>query len=397
MAADPAVASLIDRLHEISTISKRGLLGDDGIEARLAPKRDLIRDVSSTARCVHRFEVESGKFLLDVHPYPAGHRLRDAPALLSKDEFECILIARALEWFRMMKDKMRKDIALRRRQRNGRPKETDHYSSSKWLRKLCGYFQPSYGNTRSSEHVLRLSDRPESANDGATDLVASGHIREHTCAAILSLARSVEAVESKQSGGDYVRAVEIDLHGGMIKVVLGDAFDDRGDLTQPPSSETQKFQEIRNKVSEASSQLSRIRSLLAASGLPLRTWLMEQKGSLLDLGPQPKATHEPALSKQYLERVAEAMWTLSIRVFGEGVFSYEVLADYMREPVTERVKRAARRIHNEASKGRDGPLLWLGRDAWRWRRTPPPGAGLTEVLAQAEQAIRRLADPLSDG
>jgi hypothetical protein len=200
------------------------------------------------------------------------------------------------------------------------------------------------------------------------DVAPTSEVREHCCAAILRLAKAISHVGSTGtvSNRSWVEATVLDLHGGLIKYVLGDKFTECDGIEAAADKHSSEVGEVFDSCREQTEQIVVTRPFLAAVGLPLRSWMVEHRARLFDHNRKP--AHEPAFSQQYLERVAEAMWVLSTRIFGEGIFSYEELADFVREPIVERVKGAARRVHCEVSAESKQEVLWLGRDTWRWNR-----------------------------
>ena len=126
-------------------------------------------------------------------------------------------------------------------------------------------------------------------------------------------------------------------------------------------------------------------AILSAMGVSFKEWTIEYREHLFAYCGHQESdlawwveTHEPGLSIPYLQRVAETMWRLSTRIFGEGSFSYETLADAMREPEPERAKRAVFRIARVADRCFRSVPFWIGRSHWRWTpgvRSLAPAAG----------------------
>lgn len=122
-----------------------------------------------------------------------------------------------------------------------------------------------------------------------------------------------------------------------------------------------------------------VRSDLSAVGIPLHAWLIAGHERLFNLWGEE--TFEPIFTRQYLKDVAAAMWELSVHVFGQSFFTYQNLADALRDPDVDRVRRAVRRIgivmRPDDSKGDDDPsapgremgmtgTIWAGEDRWQW-------------------------------
>jgi hypothetical protein len=123
-----------------------------------------------------------------------------------------------------------------------------------------------------------------------------------------------------------------------------------------------------------------IQNILTAVGVPIKAWLLEYDEHLYNRWG--RETYEPIFNRDYLKRVAEAMWDLSVTVFAHDTFAYETLASQLRDPDAERVRRAVRRLsivcttrpsHNRDTleeAGQDRSPIWLGRDKWRWDVRP---------------------------
>jgi hypothetical protein len=144
--------------------------------------------------------------------------------------------------------------------------------------------------------------------------------------------------------------------------------------------------------------LAIIQPVLSAMGILLRGWIVEHHEHLFSVCTKDQRTrwletHEPGLSVSYLRRTAKTMWTLSTRVFGEGSFSYAALADAMREPDSDRARRAVRRIATVASRHFRNQPIWLSRTHWRWRTTiemDPSSSPIPNRTADnMEEAMRR--------
>jgi len=154
---------------------------------------------------------------------------------------------------------------------------------------------------------------------------------------------------------------------------------------------------VMGNVRENAEVLGRIRQHLMAMGLPLLAWLIEHKEHLYNaLGQE---TCEPVLDAAYLSRVAEAMWKLSSRIFGSSYFSYEALADRLRDPDLYRVRLAVRRLsivtrYEERGKGAQiRSPIWYGDNSWRWevRRTTQPCEFMS--LDEVERVLQSLGRP----
>jgi hypothetical protein len=73
-------------------------------------------------------------------------------------------------------------------------------------------------------------------------------------------------------------------------------------------------------------------------GLPVRAWLIEYKGKTY--GPDGEPEPEPVFFDRFLRSVADGIIDLSCHAFAHGRFTYEVLANYLRETNTGLVRRA---------------------------------------------------------
>ncbi len=124
---------------------------------------------------------------------------------------------------------------------------------------------------------------------------------------------------------------------------------------------------ILGNVSANNDALSLIKSDLESLGIPISAWLMEHKEHLYNC--RGEETFEPVFNKSYLKEVALRMWELSTQVFGVSNFTYENLGAMLREPDTQKVKMAVRRISIITSsaaelKGESGILA--GDTSWKW-------------------------------
>jgi hypothetical protein len=128
---------------------------------------------------------------------------------------------------------------------------------------------------------------------------------------------------------------------------------------------------------------------LAALGLPLRAWLLEQNEHLYNCAGFE--TYEPIFDKDYLERVARAMNVLWCGTVDLQPISYQYLAAELRETNLHRVKTAVRRIaiigrdrakasgaanelHNESDR-----TILCTISGWSWARNGPP---LKDILGR---------------
>jgi len=157
--------------------------------------------------------------------------------------------------------------------------------------------------------------------------------------------------------------------------------------------------------------LVRVRSDLAAMGIPLRAWLIESHERLFNLWGEQ--TYEPVFTLDYLEKVAAKMWDLSTRIFGQSLFTYQSLADELREPDVGKVKRAVRRIaivmRPRHLKGKEAPDRSKAgeetRDAiearnrrWQWvageAGAPDTRMCKTRTLREVRAKLQELGDPV---
>jgi hypothetical protein len=161
---------------------------------------------------------------------------------------------------------------------------------------------------------------------------------------------------------------------------------------------------IMGDVAANAHALTAIEDPLAAAGLPLRAWLIESKERLFNLWGQE--TFEPIFTRKYLEEVADKMWDLSTRIFGDSLFTYRSLADHLREPDVEKVRRAVRRIsvvtrhllEMEKELHLSGELIWAGDERWRWNCGRPDAAGPeqwcdTVTLEGVKNRLGELGEP----
>jgi hypothetical protein len=140
------------------------------------------------------------------------------------------------------------------------------------------------------------------------------------------------------------------------------------------------------------------RHVLHSISVPTKTWLLEYKEHLYNANGEE--TFEPIFYKAYLERIADAMWNLSVSVFGHTAFSYETLAAQVRETDVDRVRRAVHRLFVvcEPARGASGgpaSPFWQGRDHWRWsfEQVPQEYKYRFGTVAELTRAIDRLQPP----
>jgi hypothetical protein len=143
------------------------------------------------------------------------------------------------------------------------------------------------------------------------------------------------------------------------------------------------LRDLGKTLSKSTRILEAIHPVLAATGISLRGWAIEHRESLFAYHPYEvngvewknvngqtvswwQETHEPAISNSYLGRITEKMWQLSSRILGEGSFTYDTLADAMREPEPERARRAVRRVACIARRRFEPQPLQFSRRDWRW-------------------------------
>lgn len=136
--------------------------------------------------------------------------------------------------------------------------------------------------------------------------------------------------------------------------------------------------------------LAAVQERLAIVGTPLRAWLIEFKEHLFNIWGEE--TFEPIFTREHLREVAERMWNLSTQIFGQSLFTYENLADDLRESDVDKVRKAVRRVaivtrglgapeaQDAGSVGRTPEdAIWAGDRQWRWN-TGDHRAGEKEAL-----------------
>ena len=108
--------------------------------------------------------------------------------------------------------------------------------------------------------------------------------------------------------------------------------------------------------------LGEIRMPLADAGIRLAAWLMDDREQLYTYEYKP--TYEPVFSKEFLRRVARAMWEVSTPVFGVSQFSYGDLASQVCDRNTEKVRLAVQRIaivtRRQKAEGVRRAPIWAG-------------------------------------
>ena len=173
------------------------------------------------------------------------------------------------------------------------------------------------------------------------------------------------------------------------------AMDFKGGAGWPPAK---ILAIIMGDVAVNAQALTAIEDPLAAAGLPLRAWLIESKERLFN--PWGEETFEPIFTLKYLEEVAEKMWDLSTRIFGDSLFTYRSLADHLREPDAEKVRKAVRRISVVTRRlmKTTRELIWAGDERWRWNCGRPDADGPeqwceTVTLAGVRHRLHELGDP----
>lgn len=149
---------------------------------------------------------------------------------------------------------------------------------------------------------------------------------------------------------------------------------------------------LMHQVDENQKALAIIGNDLRGAHISLRAWLLEHREHLYTrFGAE---TYEPAFRTDFLIRIAEAMWELSLRVFGSSRFSYAELASQARESNVALVHRGVRRLSivercefyrtraasNFPSKHKNAvdklsasqrsmdstEAIWSGEAEWRW-------------------------------
>jgi hypothetical protein len=106
-------------------------------------------------------------------------------------------------------------------------------------------------------------------------------------------------------------------------------------------------------------------NFLQRLGLPVNSWLILYNDRLYNC--YGRETYEPIFTKHYLIDVAECMWKLSTRVFGQTFFSYQTLASAMVEPDLEKIKLAVERISIITREEKPVKTwIWSDKDGWRW-------------------------------
>jgi hypothetical protein len=125
---------------------------------------------------------------------------------------------------------------------------------------------------------------------------------------------------------------------------------------------------LMHDVGENAKALNSICEDLALIEVPLRGWLIEHREHLYThLGHE---TYEPILDQDFLQRVVDGMWHLSLHIFGCASFTYEELASQVWEPDVTRVRKAVRRlaIIARGSASIEPETIWAGEGCWCWNR-----------------------------
>jgi hypothetical protein len=129
--------------------------------------------------------------------------------------------------------------------------------------------------------------------------------------------------------------------------------------------------------------LDAVKTPLSEVGMPVKAWVLEYNERLYNA--KGEETFEPIFQKEYLKRIAKAMWELSTRVFAHSTFSYETLAAEMRGPDVERVRLAVKRLSIiSGARDRTRELsrpFWVGQDRWKWDVKPGTGGAAPCVYA----------------
>ena len=98
---------------------------------------------------------------------------------------------------------------------------------------------------------------------------------------------------------------------------------------------------LMHDTSENYESLETIRNDLAVLGVPLQGWLLEHREHLYN--HYGLETYEPIFDHHFLKRIVEAMWKMSVGIFGCSRFTYEELASQAREPNVTRVRCAVQK------------------------------------------------------
>jgi len=156
-----------------------------------------------------------------------------------------------------------------------------------------------------------------------------------------------------------------------------------------------------NNMHENCQVLRDVQEVLSASGIHLGGWLIDDGEQLRTV--EDEETYEPALSKEFLLRVARGMWDLSTQVFAVRQFSYGDMESQVGEPDTERVKLATRRIAictrdchpNDTDPAETRGPIWAGTSRWEWRTEHNDGCPPCKfvTLKEVEEAINKLVAP----
>ena len=118
---------------------------------------------------------------------------------------------------------------------------------------------------------------------------------------------------------------------------------------------------VMGNIRENREALQLVKDDLAANGIPIRDWVIDFREHLYnELGGE---TFEPIFTQDYLCRVVKSMWKLSTTIFGSSYFTYENLADDLRDPQVERVKAA---VHRIGIVDTEKEVIWTGDRNWKW-------------------------------
>ena len=113
--------------------------------------------------------------------------------------------------------------------------------------------------------------------------------------------------------------------------------------------------------------LKSVKNDLKEMGLPMDDWLIEFKDRTYD--DKGNEQEEPVFSEPFKTAVASAMVELSSHAFGRALFSYQTLADRLREPQVDIVRLAVRRLkNNPATHFLNRPFdVYAYPDSWELR------------------------------
>lgn len=178
--------------------------------------------------------------------------------------------------------------------------------------------------------------------------------------------------------------------------------DAQADLLKELAKDVAILRVVLNDLRRNAEALDRVGFQLSGIGMPLWAWLVEYKEHLY--AADGRETFEPIFTREYLQRVADAMWRLTCEVFGQSEFTYEALAAYLREADVEKVRTAVRRISivtrdmtNESEGAMDRPfdeVVWVGQTLWKWNVRGPARkkSPLLRATAKAWLAVVRFEE-----